>query len=66
MRVAFEVIDRNILNFASLLSISLDGSQHEAALRGYSESLILVASILLGVSMKTDSDIKKDVLEELL
>ena len=42
-RIAFEVIDRNVAKFATLLSISLDAYQHEVALRGYSESLILAA-----------------------
>jgi osmotically-inducible protein OsmY len=44
----------------------LDGSQHHTASQGYSESPILAVLLLLGVSMKSDSDIKKDVLEELL
>jgi osmotically-inducible protein OsmY len=52
--------------FALLAFMRLDGSQHHAASRGYSKSPILAVLLLLGVSMKSDSDIKKDVLEELL
>jgi hypothetical protein len=60
------VNEHRSFKFALLASIGFDGSQHDAGSQGYSESPILAVLLLLGASMKSDSDIKKDVHEELL